>query len=74
MDQIELGRWIGRLEATLEDHGRRLGDLESRRSSSDTNRLAALMPYAYGATIIGLAVAGKLTVLEAIRALGGGGP
>jgi hypothetical protein len=77
MDQIELGRYMGRTEAILEDHGRRLSDLEQSRPSSNGSRLPALlvslMPWAWGAVVIGLAIAGKLTVLEAIRAMGGGG-
>jgi hypothetical protein len=68
----EIPRLIGRLEATVEDHGRRLSKLEERR------RLGVpwmeLLPYAYGiAMIVGaliLVATGKLTAIEAIKAFG----
>jgi hypothetical protein len=68
----EIPRLIGRLEATVEDHGRRLSKLEERR------RLGVpwmeLLPYAYGMAIVAaaliLVLTGKLTMIEAIKAIG----
>jgi hypothetical protein len=68
MDQMELGRWFGRMEATLEDHGRRLLKLESRRPQEVTDWRATL-PYIYGVTILALAILGKISWAEAIQGI-----
>lgn len=73
MDQFELGRRYGRLEAIVEDHSNRLRDLEQRETEShrprsrdrDPSPLATLMPYLmYGVSLLGLAIAGKITWLQ----------
>ncbi len=68
----EIPRLIGRLEATVEDHGRRLSKLEERRRPSVP--WLELLPYAYGMAILAaaliLVLTGKLTMIEAIQAIG----
>lgn len=73
MDQIELGRVLGYLQARqdgqeeiLQDHGRRLSRLEKRRPHAGVP-WKDLLPIAYGVTILGLAVAGKMSIVEAVR-------
>ena len=67
MDQmLELGRAIGRMEAELQDHGRRLSKLEKRRPPVDWK---PMLPYIYGVTILGLAVAGKIQWSDALKAM-----
>lgn len=68
----EIPRLIGRLEAIVEDHGRRLSKLEERRRPGVP--WMELLPYAYGMAILAaaliLVLTGKLTMLEAIKAIG----
>lgn len=69
----DIPRLIGRLEATVEDHGRRLSKLEERPRRAEIPWME-LLPYAYGMAIlmaaIVLVLTGKLTLIEAIKALG----
>lgn len=70
MDQLRLGLWMGQMEARVS----RLEEDARHRLSKDSPRqstLVALAPYVWGAAIIGLALAGKMTIPEAMRALGG---
>jgi hypothetical protein len=65
MDQIELGRWFGRLEATMEDHGRRLSRLEQRRPARASFPWKDMLPVAYGLLILAIAYFGKGPIQEA---------
>jgi len=75
MDQIELGRWMGHISARVEQVERDIRQLKRdtrplRPPDVGPSPLMTLLPYfLYGASLFGLAVAGKITWLQVIDKL-----
>ena len=71
MDMLALGQWMGHISARMEHVERELRQLKRDSHRRAPVNLVALMPYVWGIVIIILALAGKMTVPEAMKALGG---